>query len=311
MKMKVINLVLVLCKALSFLAIIFLGYFLKKRGFFSESDKNIITKIALNITLPAAIISSFASFEKSSSLFILVLMGLGIDIFMFFLGFLVSIRKSRDVRIFYMLNCPGYNIGSFSMPFIQGFVGSQGVITTCMFDTGNALMTCGGSYAATSAFLGGGEKFGLKDFAKKIFSSVSFDTYVLAFFLALIGFRLPETVGNLISTTASANGFMAMLMLGLSLDFDIDKEFYGEIFKMLVLRYAMAAVLGYLIYFIIPFPTVLKQVLTIVVFSPASALVPAFTQKCGGNTKAAAFANSVSIIISVIIMVILVTLINP
>ena len=304
--------ILVLFKALSFLAIIFLGYFLKRKGFFSEIDKNIITKIALNITLPASIISSFVSFEKNNSLFILVFMGLVIGIFMFLTGALVSLGKNRETRIFYMLNCPGYNIGSFSMPFIQGFIGHQGVIATCMFDTGNALMTCGGSYAATSAVIGGnGEKFGFRDFLIKLFSSVPFDTYLLAFILAVIGFRLPEALANLISTTASANGFMAMLMLGLSLDFDIDKSFYGEIFKMLVIRYLVSAVLAVLIYFVFPLPELLKQVLTIVVFSPTSALVPAFTRKCGGNDKAAGFAGSVSIIISVSIMVMLVTLINP
>ena len=87
--------ILVLFKALSFLAIIFLGYFLKRKGFFSENDKNIITKIALNITLPASIISSFVSFEKNNSLFILVFMGLVIGIFMFLTGALVSLGKNR------------------------------------------------------------------------------------------------------------------------------------------------------------------------------------------------------------------------
>ena len=68
------------------------------------------------------------------------------------------------------------------MPFIQGFLGPQGVIATCMFDTGNALMTCGGSYALSCALIGseGGEKFTVKDFARKIFCSVPFDTYVVA-----------------------------------------------------------------------------------------------------------------------------------
>ena len=81
--------------------------------------------------------------------------------------------------------------------------------------------------------------------------------------------------------------------------------------RMLFIKYLISAVLALLIYFVLPFDTMIKHVLTIVVFSPTSALVPAFTQKLGSNTEAAAFAGSVSIVISIIIMVVLVTIINP
>ncbi len=301
----------VLCKALSFLVIIFLGYILKKRGTFKEGFRDAVTFIALNLTLPAAIISSFVSFEKNNSLFLLMIMGLLINFFMLFAGFIFSLGKERDIKVLYMMNCPGYNIGSFCMPFIQGFLGPQGVVATCMFDTGNALMTCGGSYAVTSACLGrSGEKFGFTDFIKKMLCSVPFDTYIIAILLAVFNIKIPEPLGNFISTTASANGFMAMLMLGLSLDFNIDRKYYGEIGRMLFIKYLICAVLALLIYFVLPFDAMIKRVLTIVVFSPTSALVPAFTQKLGSNTEAAAFAGSVSIVISIVIMVVLVTAIN-
>ena len=302
----------VLCKALSFLVIIVLGYTLKKRGIFKDGLREAVTFIALNLTLPAAILSSFVSFQKDNSLFALMFMGLLANFFMIFVCFILSIKKERNIRVLYMLNCPGYNIGSFCMPFIQGFLGSQGVVATCMFDTGNALMTCGGSYAITSACVGSGtEKFGFCDFIKKMFCSIPFDTYIIAILLAVFNIKIPEPIGNFLSTTASANGFMAMLMLGLSLDFNIDKKYYGEIGRMLFIKYIVASALALIIYFVLPFDIMIKHVLTIVVFSPTSALVPAFTTKLGANTEASAFAGSVSIVISIIIMVSLVTIINP
>jgi len=303
----------VLCKALSFLIVIVVGYYLRHRDIVDKSFRDGVTKLALNVTLPAAVVSSFLSFEKNNMLFVLMLIGLLFNILLVFIGYFFSRNKERNIKIMYILNCPGYNIGSFSMPFIQGFLGPQGVVATCMFDTGNALMTCGGNYASCCALAGtqSGEKFGFGDFIKKLFHSIPFDTYVAAFLLAIFDIRLPQAFGNLISTVANANGFMAMLMLGLSLDFKIDKKYYKEVFEMLSVKYAAAIVLASVIYFIIPFDTVLKQVLTIIVFSPTSALVPAFTQKSGGNTEAAAFAGSVSIVISIVIMVVLITLINP
>ena len=303
----------VLCKALSFLIVIVVGYYLRHKGIVDKSFRDSITKLALNVTLPAAVVSSFLSFEKNNMLFLLMLMGLVFNVILIGIGYFCSLKKERNMKIMYILSCPGYNIGSFSMPFIQGFLGPQGVVATCMFDTGNALMTCGGTYASCCALIGteGGEKFGIKDFIRKLLFSVPFDTYVVAFLLAVFNIRLPQAFGNLISTVANANGFMAMLMLGLSLDFNLDKKYYKEVFEMLTVKYASAVILALLIYFVIPFDTMLKQVLTIIVFSPTSALVPAFTQKSGGNTEVAAFAGSVSIVISIIIMVVLITVINP
>ena len=52
-----------------------------------------ITKIALDVTLPAAVISSFLSFEKNNSLYILMLLGLVFNFFMLFLGFIFSLKK--------------------------------------------------------------------------------------------------------------------------------------------------------------------------------------------------------------------------
>ena len=49
-----------------------------------------------------------------------------------------------------MLNFSGYNIGAFTLPFIQNFLGSFGVIAICMFDVGNSISCTGGSYALTT-----------------------------------------------------------------------------------------------------------------------------------------------------------------
>jgi predicted permease len=300
----------VLFKAFSFLAVIIIGYLLKKKGVFKEEDTKLIAEIALNITLPASVISSFASFEKNNMLFILMLIGLFANLFMSLIAFIASMRKSRGIKILYMMNCPGYNIGSFCLPFIQGFIGPDGVVSACMFDTGNALMTCGGNYALTCAAAGNenNSKFGIRDFLLKMITSIPFDTYIVAFLLTVFDIRLPHAIVNLLSTTASANGFMAMLMLGLSLDFDIEKEYMNEIIKLLILKYGISAILACAVYFLLPLPLILKNVLAIIMFSPTSALVPAFTQKCGGNVKASGFLASVSIVISVIIITVLITI---
>ena len=50
----------ILLRAGSFIAIILLGYFLKRIGFFKQEDFSILSRITIRITLPCAIITSFA-----------------------------------------------------------------------------------------------------------------------------------------------------------------------------------------------------------------------------------------------------------
>lgn len=66
----------ILTRAGCFVAIIILGYFLKRIGFFKESDFTILSRITLRITLPAAIITSFGGKEIDRSLLVLVLLAI-------------------------------------------------------------------------------------------------------------------------------------------------------------------------------------------------------------------------------------------
>ena len=49
----------ILMKAAAFVAIIFMGYLLRKKGFLNEEDFHVLSKIVLKITLPAAIVANF------------------------------------------------------------------------------------------------------------------------------------------------------------------------------------------------------------------------------------------------------------
>ena len=161
----------VLLKASAYVFVIALGYALKKLHFFGPNDYKLIMKIVLNITTPAAVITNFASFDFDISLLYVTLLGLLCNLVMWGLGALFALRRGRGERILYPLNFPGYNIGSFTMPYIQGFLGALGVVVTCLFDAGNAIMCTGGSYALTSRFAGGDARPTLRDSLKKLFST--------------------------------------------------------------------------------------------------------------------------------------------
>ena len=118
-------------------------------------------------------------------MFIIVGIGFGLACLPMVLMYLTTRGVDTRLRAYRMLNIGGYNIGCFSMPLIEVFFGSTGVITACMFDTGNAVMMTGGSYAMTSTLLktGGEEREGAKDVLMKFLKSAPFDTYMVMFAL--------------------------------------------------------------------------------------------------------------------------------
>ena len=160
----------VLLKASAYVFVIIAGYVLKKLGFFKPDDYKLIMKITLNITMPAAVITNFSSFAFDNSLLYIAVMSLVINLIMWGLGWVFSIGQAKETRVLYTLNFPGYNIGAFTMPYIQGFLGAAGVVCTCLFDAGNAIMCTGGSYALTSKVTGG-QGQSLKETLKKLFST--------------------------------------------------------------------------------------------------------------------------------------------
>lgn len=60
-----------------------------------------------------------------------------------------------------------------------------------MFDTGNAVMVAGGTYALTSAAIGERSEHVVKTIVKKLFSSVLFDTYFVVFLMMVFQIRIP------------------------------------------------------------------------------------------------------------------------
>ena len=66
----------ILTRSGSCIAIIILGYVLRKVGFFGEETFGVLSKITLKITLPAAIISGFAGKQVDPALISLSLIAL-------------------------------------------------------------------------------------------------------------------------------------------------------------------------------------------------------------------------------------------
>ena len=293
-----------LIRAGSFVAIIVLGWLLRKIGMFGEKDFPVFSNIVIKVTLPAAIITSFAGKEIDPAMLTIVLLGLGGGILYIIMGFLINPHCDKEKKAFEILNLPGYNIGCFTMPFVQSFLGPTGVIVTSLFDTGNAFVCLGGSLGVAS-MVKDGTGFSFKRIVKALSKSVPFICYLLMVFMNLLHIPVPSPVLSMAEIIGNANAFMAMFMIGVGFNLQGDKSQMGRIVRILFVRYGVAAVLALIYYYVLPFSLEVRQALVILTFSPIGSAVPPFTRAIGGDVGLSSAINSIAIIISIVIIVVL------
>ncbi len=294
----------ILIRAGCFVAIILLGFVLRRIGFFKEGTFQTLTNIVLKITLPAAIVKSYSGASLDASMLLLIALGFGAGLVYVGAALLVNLKSSRRQRAFDVLNLPGFNIGVFAMPFISSFLGPAGVVAASVFDTGNAFICLGGTYGV-AASIKEGKGFSLKRIGRTLLTSVPFLTYIFMMILAFTKITLPDPVLSLAEIISGGNTFLAMLMIGVGFKLEAKGSYIGHMAKIILLRYGISGVLSAIFYFALPFSLEVRQTLAILAFAPIGAAVPGFTAELKEDTGLSSAINSVCIIISIIIMVVM------
>ena len=233
---------------------------------------------------------------------VVTLLGFAGGILYIAVAFFMSIGKDREERAFNILNLPGYNIGNFTMPFAQSFLGPVGVVATSLFDTGNAFICLGGAYSAAVATKEKNARFSMFPVIKTLLKSIPFDAYLIMTVLSLLHVGLPAPITSFTGVIGNANAFMAMLMIGVGFKLNGDSSQPGKIVKILAARYSLAIVLALVFYFLLPFGIEYRQALTILALSPMSSAAPAFTGNLGADVGLASAVNSISVVISTVLM---------
>ena len=290
-----------LIRAGCFVAIIVLGAVLRKIGFFKESDFTLLSKISLRITLPAAIVASFADKTVDPTLLTIVLLGLGMGVLYMAVGYLVNIRNGKEQQAFELLNLSGCNVGAFTIPFLQSCLGGGAVVVASIFDVGNAAIGLGTSYGIALS-VKEGKGFSWKRIGKALSRAVALMTYVVMVILSLLHIRLPQPMLDFADIVGSANTFVAMLMIGVGFRLNANKQQLGRLLKLLALRYGIGALLA-IGFWNLPFDLLTRQTLVILAFSPIITAAPAFTGELKGDVGLSSAFNSICIVISLVIYV--------
>lgn len=298
----------ILIKASGFILIIIVGFFLKNKGICKKEHGQFLSTIIMNITLPCSLLSSINNLSINPTLLIALFIGFASNIITNLIGYITSKKEVPLNKAITMINMSGYNIGTFTLPFVQSFFPTSAIAYVCLFDTGNALMCLGGTYTIASMVVSAEEKPTFKNVIKKLFSSIPFCTYIVLFVLSLLHIGIPNEIISITSIAGNANPFLAMLMIGIMLEVKLDLTEMKAIKKIIFNRYCLSTLTSLIIYFLLPIDDIAKKMIILGLFAPISGVAPVFSAKLGSKSPVPAAVNSLSIIISICILTSLIVL---
>lgn len=296
----------ILLNALSIMLVLFLALLLKKIKILHQKDGALTSKMVVYLTLPATILIGVNHTKLSNIFFILMCMGLFSNLLLVFLGKFIGRKATVEERGLYMFDLSGYNIGNFSIPFVSSFFPAA-IPFLAMFDMGNSLMVTGTTQAIVE--LSSGRKkhgFILQEIFGVLFRNPPFVVYVFMFILAIFGLSFPDEWLIPIRPLANANTLLSIFTIGLFMEFRLPKGKLKLVLKILTWRYLLAFILASLVYFFLPFPAIIKEILLLIFFCPMSFLHMIQAIELGNDKALAGLTISLSMFISLILMSIIV-----
>ena len=281
-------------------AMIFLGYFLKQLKVLSKADGSILSRMILNVTLPAAIILNLADMQIQMDALALILIAVIITFVQIMTAFFLTKKENDVLRQFSMYCGSGFNIGNFAIPFAQSFY-PLGIPLISLFDMGNSIMLAGGTTILIEYLIGKRTVFEPGKIILNLLRSPTFTCYLFMLLIRSFGLSLPQGVIQLVQPIGNANTFLSMFMIGLFLDFRLPKHAAATVGKILSLRYGIGLLL-FLCFFFLPLPAFLKPVLCLLVFAPIPLFGVINSVLAGMEGEAVGFVSSISFLISLPLM---------
>ncbi|MBO4107997.1 transporter [Streptococcus suis] len=271
-----------------------IGYILRHRGLVKKEDARIFSTILMNVTLPSALLLSSQSMKVEQITFLPFFLGIVANLCLLVASYVVW-RKDRHKQAAVMVGLSGYNIGTFTLPFVQAFFPASSLATVLLFDAGNAIMVLGGNFSLASQLTNQASP-GFWRSLKPLGKSLPLLVYLLTLTLAYFSISLPQDLLSIFSIAAQANPFLAMLYLGVLLDFPVSWAGWKELVQGYWVRLLTNFCLAGLVFYGLPLSSSQTWMVLLCLLSPISVLAPFYAWKLGSDGAEAANLNSLSIL---------------
>lgn len=290
--------------------LILTGYLFRRFGLLKERDGKVISVIVLNLTFPALILTTVVSIEIRPELLIFPAVAFAYCAVMVGAGYLLFRNRPREDRGVMMMCVNGFNAGLFAFPLIEGIWGTRGLQYLAVFDIGNAVILLGLNYVIGSVFspLNAGRKVkvDLAFILRSMVRSVPLMTYFAGIALNLLDVSFPAVIQGGLEALARANMALALVLLGLYLEFRPVPGRAPKILAVLALRYGAGLAVGLTLFFLLPFDPLFRGLLMIALILPIGMTVIPYAIEFELDARFAAATLNITLVISFALMWILI-----
>ncbi|AEJ60502.1 Auxin Efflux Carrier [Spirochaeta thermophila DSM 6578] len=281
------------------LSVIVLGYGLTRAGVLSLEMGRSVSRLVINVTLPAVILTTLPEVELVPALLSFPLICLGVGVLNLLLAGLLFGRLERPFLGNALLVVVGYNIGLFAYPLVEGLYGREGLAGMAMFDVGNAFLTFGLLYLVSWYFGGEGEKrISAGRIARILLGSIPFMSYMVGAGMNLSGLSFPGPVEEVLGLLARANNGLVLLVLGMTLRVRFPCEVRRLLARTLLFRYGVGLAAGLLLWVVLPLDVFLRRLVLMGVLLPAPLVVIPYAVEHGLDVEYAGTYANVSVVVS-------------
>lgn len=278
-----------------------MGFLIKKYRFISEQDGKVISKLLMHTTFPALMIVSIAKVNLEPKLFLIPVLCVFLGALMLLISWFSFKKQLTPMRAILTMGTGNYNVGLFGFPLIEGIWGKEALLYAIMFDIGNMIITFGAVYPIANYFSKEGKTNGLA-MLKKVLLVPPVTGLIIGLIINLLNIELPTLVFDFLETLAKSNKALVLLLMGIYLSFELNKNQIKYISKALLIRYGIGCLAVMCIYYGISDFSLMKKVLIVLVVLPAGMTVLPISDEFNFDSRMAGTLVNISLLMSFIII---------
>lgn len=287
-------------KIVSFLILIFLGFFLKKIKFLNENEGELLRKILFNVSLPSLVIYSIITSNFTGNfykIFLIVPLSMIIQFIIAFLIGNVYFKDKKELATLILISVMG-NTAFLGYPLVEMFFSTKSLPLGIFYDQIHFYTFLILIYPLLT-FISKSENRSLKS---------SFITPpVIAFLLSLIlrNFFIPQVVIESLNMLKQSVTPLVLLYLGINLDLNISKKDLFFLIPVIILKLIVLPYITLYISNLFKVESIIKNVSLLQSMMPTMMATIIFGSQIGLNRKIIAKAVGITTIISSITITIL------
>lgn len=208
-----------LVKILPLMLIFGVILFLKNRQVFRKEDGQVVSKILVNLVVPATIINAFSSVVFNRQLFLFPVLGVVVVLSMLGIGYLLSaiLNLSGKTKGAFIISFPTLEGGSVGYVFMLAVFGKNGLVPIALFDLGNAICFFGVIFFVAYSLGRGRERFNLATGLLQLGKSPIIWSFGVGILLNILHIHA-DVISSLIGTVSQATLVLIMVMLALEFE---------------------------------------------------------------------------------------------